>query len=78
MHIEMGDDGRYNTTKIGTVTFQRETFYPLRLKDVMFVLGIKKNLVSIVVLEECGYDMIFGKGNGFLRHNHGTGEEDRG
>jgi hypothetical protein len=24
MHIEMGDDGRYNATGIGTITFQRE------------------------------------------------------
>ena len=24
MHIEMGDDGRYSATRIGTVTFQRQ------------------------------------------------------
>ena len=23
MHIEMGDDGWYNSTRIGTITFQR-------------------------------------------------------
>eukprot|EP00253_Pinus_taeda_P020847 PITA_20847 len=38
MHIEMGDDGKYNTTDIGTVTFQRESGSPLTLKDVMYVL----------------------------------------
>ena len=52
MHIEMGDDRRYSATGIGTVTFQRESGYPLRLKDVMFVPGLKKNLISVAVLED--------------------------
>lgn len=47
MHIELGDDGRYNMTSICTVAFQRESDSPLRLKDVMFVLGLKKNLISV-------------------------------
>jgi len=68
MHIEMGDDGRYNANEIGTITFQRVSGSPLRLKDVMFVLGLKENLVSIVVLEDHGYSLIFIKGKEFLRH----------
>ena len=68
IHIEMGGDGRYNTNGVGTVTFQRESGCPLRLKDVMFVLGLKKNLISIVVLEYYCYDVIFSKGKSFLRH----------
>lgn len=31
MHIEMGNDGRYSTTNIGIVTFQREYSSPLTL-----------------------------------------------
>jgi len=34
----------------------------------MFVSCLKKNLVSIVVLEECGYNVIFSKEKDFLRH----------
>jgi len=34
----------------------------------MYVLGLKKNLVSIAILEYCGYDVIFSKGKDFLRH----------
>lgn len=67
MHIEIGDDERYGVTEIGTVTFQRESDSPLRLKDVMFFLGLKKNLI-FVVLEDHGYDVIFSKGKTFLRH----------
>lgn len=35
---------------ISTVTFQRELGSPLRLKDVMFFLGLKKNLISVAFL----------------------------
>eukprot|EP00253_Pinus_taeda_P031801 PITA_31801 len=68
MHIDMGDDARYNATDIGIITIQRESRSSLILKDEMFVLGLKKNLVSVAVLEDCGYDVIFSKGKDFLRH----------
>ena len=68
MHIEMGDDGRYSASNIGNVTFQGECSSPLTLKDVMYVLGLKNNLVSISMLENYGYDVIFRKGKAFLRH----------
>lgn len=55
MHIEMGDDGRYNTTKIGTITFQMESSSPLTLKYVMYVQDLKKNLVLVAMLEDHGY-----------------------
>ncbi len=63
MHIEMGEDERYSATGIGIVTFQREPISPLKLKDVMLILGLKKNLIFVAVLEYCGYDFIFNKGN---------------
>ena len=34
----------------------------------MFVVGLKKNLIYVVVLEDRGYDVIFNKGKTFLRH----------
>ena len=68
MKIDMGDDGRYSMTSIGTITFQRDSASPLMLKDVMYVLGLKKNLVSIPMLEGRGYDVTFNKRKDFLRH----------
>ena len=62
MHIEMEDDGRYSATEIGIFTFHRESGSPLRIKDVMFVPNLKKNLIYVVVLEDCGYNFIFSKG----------------
>jgi hypothetical protein len=68
MHIEMGDDGRYSATGIGTITFQRESGKPFQLKDVMHVPGLKKNLVSVAMLEDRGYDVVFSDGKAFSQH----------
>ena len=68
MHIEMRDDGRYSATGIGTITFEREFGNPFLLKNVMHVPGLKKNLVSVAMLEDKGYDFVFSEGKAFLRH----------
>eukprot|EP00253_Pinus_taeda_P021932 PITA_21932 len=68
MPIEMGDNGRYSVSGVGMVAFQREHGAPVTLTDVMYVSGLKKNLVSVAMLEEKGYDVVFSKGKAFLRH----------
>jgi len=55
MHIELGDEGRYSGTRLDTVTFQREQGAPLTLRDVMYVPNLKKNLVSVTMLEDRCY-----------------------
>ena len=66
MHIEMGDDGRYSATDIGTITFQRQSGKPFQLKDVMHVPGLNKNLVSVAMLEDRGYEVFFSDGKAFI------------
>eukprot|EP00253_Pinus_taeda_P024680 PITA_24680 len=73
MQIEMGNDGEYHVSGEGTIVFQRENGATLTLTDVKYVLGLKKNLVSIAMLEDKGYDVVFSKGKVFLRHI-GTGQ----
>jgi len=68
MHIEMGDDGKYNVTSVGTIIFQRENATPLTLNNFMHVPEPTKNLVSVAMLEDRGYDVIFLKGKAFLPH----------
>ena len=66
--ILKGDDGRYNATGIGTITFHRESGKPFQLKYVMHVTGLKKNLVLVAMLEDRGYDVVYGDGKAFLQH----------
>ena len=76
MHIEMGDDGRYNVTGIGTISFEGESSKPFILEDVMHVPGLKKNLISVAMLEDKGYDVFFSEGKAFLR-SKATGKTRR-
>jgi predicted aspartyl protease len=66
MNTEMCGDGRYSVTRIGTITFHRELGKPFQLKDVIHVPGLKKNLVSVTMLEDIGYDVVFSDGKSFL------------
>lgn len=67
LHINLRVDGRYNTKGIVTITFKRESCSHIHLKDVMYEYGLKKNLIFVVVLEDCGYDMLFSKGKAYLK-----------
>eukprot|EP00253_Pinus_taeda_P013271 PITA_13271 len=61
----MGDDGRYSVTDIGTISFERESSKPFVLKEMMHVPGLKKNLISVAMLEDKGYDVVFSDGKAF-------------
>eukprot|EP00253_Pinus_taeda_P001804 PITA_01804 len=63
VNIELGDNGKYATKGISTISFENS----LHLKDVLYVLGLKKNQVSIAVLEDKGYDVIFSRGKAYLK-----------
>jgi hypothetical protein len=66
MHIEMGDDGQYSATGISTITFQRKSGKPFQLKYAMHVPSPKKSLVSVTMLEDRGYRIVFSGGKDFL------------
>ena len=55
-------------TGIGTITFEMESSNPLLLKNFMHVPSLKKNFVSVAMLEDKGYDVFFSEGKAFLRH----------
>jgi transposase InsO family protein len=64
--IELEDDRRYKVQGIGIVSFQRKSGKPLRFVDVLYVLGLTKNLISISTLEDKGYEVTFRKGRVFI------------
>eukprot|EP00253_Pinus_taeda_P027414 PITA_27414 len=77
MRIEMGDDRRYSVSGVGAVAFQREHGAPLTLTNVMYVPGLKKNLVLITMLEDKCYDVIFSKRKGVPKTHIATGQTKR-
>lgn len=68
LHIELGDYERYSTKGIGLVTLKRDSSSHLHLKGVMYVPGMNKNLLFVIVLEYHGYDVLVSKGKSYLKH----------
>ena len=44
----------------------RESGKLILLQDVVHVPGLKKNLISVAMLEDKGYDVVFSEGKVFL------------
>jgi hypothetical protein len=47
MQIALGDDTLVRAVGRGIVTFQRDDLPPISLRDVLYVPGLKKNLISV-------------------------------
>jgi hypothetical protein len=62
LHVVLGDNARYNVKGVGTSTFQLDSDIPLQLSEVLYVPGMKRNLVSISALEDKGYKVTFSEG----------------
>jgi hypothetical protein len=66
VEVVLGDDWEVKVVGSGTISFQRESLPPMTLKEVLYVLGLKKNLVSVSTIEEKGYEVLFRDGQVLL------------
>jgi hypothetical protein len=64
LEIELGDDSTVKVVDRGTMTFQRESQPPMRVKKVLYVPGLAKNLISISAIEDSGYEIVFPRWKG--------------
>jgi hypothetical protein len=53
MSVELGDDATYPMRGVGSISFQMPSGDVLELSDVLFVPGLKKNLLSISCMTRC-------------------------
>jgi hypothetical protein len=56
---ELGDDKCYKIEGIGSISFTLESGARLHVDEVLYVLGLRKNLLSVATLEDKGYWVIF-------------------
>jgi hypothetical protein len=70
LHVVLGDNSRYNMKGVGTSTFQLDFDIPLQLSEVLYVPGMKSNLVSIFALEDKGYKVTFSEGKFLAWHKN--------
>ena len=59
LEIELGDESIVRTIGIGTISFQRESLPPLAVSEVLYVPGLRKNLIYVSTIEDKGYEVTF-------------------
>jgi hypothetical protein len=62
IYVELGDDVEYVVEGEGTILFQLESRGSLEAQDVLYVLELKMNLVSVSALEDKGFVVLFQNG----------------
>lgn len=63
MEVVLGDDSMVRAVGESIISFQRELQSPLSLTEVLFVLVLKKNLISVSAIEDKGYEVLFRGGH---------------
>ena len=62
LRVVLGDDANYTMKRSGATSLQLESNDTLHISDVLYVLGMKRILVSISALEDKGYKVAFSDG----------------
>jgi hypothetical protein len=64
--VELGDDGTYAIKGVGSTSFQLQSGNVFHVEEILYVPGLKKNLISVAVLESKGYTVAFSKGKALM------------
>ena len=57
--MKLGDDYQYPIKGIGEASYKLDSGKPIKMKDVLHVPGLKKNLLSISALNAKGFRVAF-------------------
>jgi hypothetical protein len=64
--VELGDDGTYDIKGFGSTSFRFHSGNIFHIDEIIYVPGLKKNLISVLVLESKYYSVAFSKGKALL------------
>jgi hypothetical protein len=57
--VKLGDDYQYPIKGVGEASCKLDSGNPMKMKEVLYVPGLKKNLLSILALDHKGYRVAF-------------------
>jgi len=66
VHVELGNYARNVIEGIGSTSFQLDSKIFFHIEGILFVHGLKKNLLSISTLENRGFKVTFMDGKALL------------
>jgi hypothetical protein len=58
-NVNVGDDYQYSIKGVGEASYKLDSRKAMRMKEMLYVLGLKKNLLSILALDEKGFRVAF-------------------
>ncbi|XP_022859062.1 uncharacterized protein LOC111379859 isoform X1 [Olea europaea var. sylvestris] len=67
--VNMGNGMKVKVEHIGTVRLILGSKHILNLSDTAFIPSIRRNLISVSILDICGYVFHFGNGNATIYYN---------
>ena len=63
VEVVLGDDTIVRAIGQGTITFQRESREFMTVRDVLYVLRLKKNLILVSAIDDRGFEVLFQDGH---------------
>ena len=57
--VMLGDDSQYPIKGLGEASYKLDSGKPMKMKDVLYVPGLKKNILSISALDKKGFIVSF-------------------
>ena len=63
LEVVLGDNSSVRAVGRGIVSFQRDNGESMKLRDVLYVPGLKKNLVLVSTIEDRGFWVMFRDGH---------------
>jgi hypothetical protein len=70
--MKLGDDYQYLIKGVGETSYKLDSGNPMKMKEVLYVLGLRKNPLSISTLDEKGYRVAFVDGQVHMWHKGNT------
>jgi hypothetical protein len=68
IEVEMGDETTYSIRGIRSTSFRLDSGTNMKITEILYVPGIKKNLLSVSALEDKGFWVTFMEGKALLWH----------
>ena len=59
IHVELGDDAKYVVKGEGIFLFHLELGGSFDAHDILYIQGLKKNLLSVSTMEDMGFSITF-------------------
>ena len=57
--MELGDGSNFDIKGVGSTNIQLDLGTLINVEEILYVLGLKKNVISVTVLEDKGYSVTF-------------------